>query len=82
MNMDYWNKRQQIWDRAEKYAEGPGYVIARDNPLRELVKMNAHSPEYSYNMRVLENDMNARETPVGGRIYTSLMDNMRYGGNE
>lgn len=80
--MEDWEKRNQIWERAEKRAGGPGYITNRNNPLRELVAMDSRPPEYRYNMRILENDLDARKTPVGGKVYAGIMDNMRYGGNE
>lgn len=77
-----WEERERIWDKARKLADSPEYITNRNNPLRELAKMDTHPPQYGYNMDVLERDMKQREAPVGGKVYAALMDNMRYGGNE
>lgn len=77
-----WEERERIWDKARKLAESPEYITNKNNPLRELAKLNARPPQYDYNMSTLERDMEQREAPVGGKIYAALMDNMRYGGSE
>lgn len=80
--MEDWERRNQIWEKAEKLAGSSDYITNRNNPLRELAQLDERRPQYRYNMDVLENDYAARKVPVAGKVYAGLMDNMRYGGNE
>lgn len=78
--MDEWEKRARIYERAEKMADVNHYITAKGNPLLELEPR--HTPAYEHNMDTLRRDQAMRQAPVTGRAYATLMDNMRYGGNE
>lgn len=78
--MDEWQREMLAWDRAEKMANVDHYITAKNNPLLGLGPRR--TPAYEHNMATLRRDRDMREAPVTGKIYTGLMDNMRYGGNE
>lgn len=65
----------------DKVANAPRPITSKDNPLRDTMQ-DSRSPYYHQNMTTLRRDVLMRETPINGRIYAGIMDNMRYGGSE
>lgn len=67
----------------DKVANVDHVITTKNNPLaREWDGFAKASPYAAMNMEILRRDAKLRASSPHGKVYSGIMDNMRYGGNE
>lgn len=75
-----WEAQSKAREAADKLAGSGNYITSKDNPF--TAALSPDDPVRERNMQTLMHDVRRRERPTHRDVYSGIMDNMRYGGNE